>query len=86
MKSRWKRRAVKVSGQSVMVAERVNTQHTRLDTDMIKLRDEWLKDGMHPSLVGRKLRDEFGLNTNKSAHMERRRTLRKKGFACEPST
>ena len=87
MKSRWKRRAVKVSGRSVMeVPPGSGTTLLRLPPHVKEIRDEWLADGIDPSIVVKKLRREFGIESNVQSHRSRRSKMRMNGVPCVRTT
>lgn len=83
MKSRWQRRPVPVTGRSVMdVPPGSGTTLLRLPPHVYDIRDEWLADGMDPTIVVKKLRREFGIESNVGTHRNRRMTMRKNGIPC----
>lgn len=82
MKSRWQRSAVKVSGHSAMRGEpEYQAPAVILTSDILKIRDGLLRDGVHPRVVTRILRDRHGVATNWTSHRSRLYRLRATGRA-----
>lgn len=84
MKTKWQRPAVIVTGYTVMETPKRESGQ-RIPKELRDLRDEWLRQGVTPTIVFRRLRDDWGFETSIDTHRGAIRNLKASDDTVDPT-